>query len=55
MRGDVIAAPESLDREALSQLFIRYNLQMIPIVDSEERIQTVVTKDEITNGAGQNT
>jgi hypothetical protein len=47
MRSDVIAASEQLDREALSQLFMRHNLQMIPIVDSEKRIKKVVTKDDI--------
>ena len=47
MRIDVITAPEHLDREALSQLFARYNLQMIPIVDSEKRIKRVVTKADI--------
>ena len=47
MRTDVITAPEHLDREALSQLFTRYNLQMIPVVDSEKRIKRVVTRDDI--------
>jgi NitT/TauT family transport system ATP-binding protein len=47
MRTDAITAPEHLDREALSQLFLRYNLQMIPIVDSEKRIKGVVTRDDI--------
>ena len=47
MRTDVITAPEHLDQEALSDLFTRYNLQMIPIVDSEKRIKRVVTKDDI--------
>jgi magnesium transporter len=47
MRTDVITAPEHLDHEALSHLFNRYNLQMIPVVDSKKRIKRVVTKDEI--------
>jgi Mg/Co/Ni transporter MgtE len=47
MRTDMITAPEQLDREALGQLFIRHNLQMIPIVDSERRIKQVVTKDDV--------
>jgi magnesium transporter len=46
MRTDAITA-EHPDREALSQLFLRYNLQMIPIVDSEKRIKGVVTRDDI--------
>jgi magnesium transporter len=49
MRTDVITAPEHLDREALSHLFNRYNLQMVPIVDSERRIKRVVTKDEVVS------
>jgi len=47
MRTHVITAPEHLDQEALSHLFARYNLQMIPIVDSEKRIKGVVTLDDI--------
>lgn len=47
MRSDVITAPEHLDQEALSHLFARHNLQMIPIVDSEKRIKGVVTLDDI--------
>ena len=48
MRTDVITAPEHLDQAALSHLFTRHNLQMIPLVDSEKRIKRVVTKDDIT-------
>ena len=48
MHTDVITAPEHLDQEGLSQLFTRYNLQMIPVVDAEKRIKRVVTKDKIT-------
>jgi len=47
MLTDVITAPEHLDQAALSHLFTRYNLQMIPIVDAEKRIKRVVTKDDI--------
>ncbi|HYY24160.1 MAG TPA: hypothetical protein VE689_01635 [Candidatus Udaeobacter sp.] len=41
---DVVTASELLNQEALSQLFTRYNLQMIPVVDSERRIKRVVTR-----------
>jgi magnesium transporter len=51
MRTDVITAPEHLDRAALSHLFTRHNLQMIPVVDSENRIKRVVTKDDIAEVA----
>ena len=46
MRTDVITAPEDLDQEELNQLLKRYNLQMIPVVDSERRIKRLVTKDD---------
>jgi len=45
MRTDVITAPEHLNQEALSELFARYNLQMIPVVDSQKRIKGVVSKE----------
>ncbi len=47
MRTDAISAPEQLDQKALSDLFTRYNLQMIPVVDSEKRIKRVATKEDI--------
>ncbi len=47
MHTDVITAPEHSDQEALKQLFTRYNLQTIPIVDAERRVKGVVTKDDI--------
>jgi NitT/TauT family transport system ATP-binding protein len=49
MRTDVITAPEQLDQKALGDLLTRYNLQMIPVVDSEKRIKRVITKDDITD------
>jgi magnesium transporter len=47
MRTDVITAPEHLDQNALGDLFTRYNLQMIPVVDSEKRIKGLLTQDDI--------
>jgi NitT/TauT family transport system ATP-binding protein len=47
MLTNVITAPEHLGQEALRQLFTRYNLQMIPVVDSEMRIKRLITKDDI--------
>ena len=49
MRGEAITASEHMDQEALSQLFVRHNLQMIPVVDSERRIKGVVTVDDIVD------
>ncbi|HWO43288.1 MAG TPA: ATP-binding cassette domain-containing protein [Candidatus Eisenbacteria bacterium] len=47
MQAGVITARERFDRTALGELFTRYNLQMIPIVDAENRIKGVVTREEI--------
>lgn len=47
MRTEVITAPEQLDQEALSHLFRRHNLMMIPIVDAERHIKGVVTLDDM--------
>lgn len=47
MRTDVVTAPEDLDQEALSHLFARHNLMMIPIVDADRRIKGIVTVDDI--------
>ncbi|MGH7844589.1 MAG: magnesium transporter [Candidatus Binatia bacterium] len=47
MRTDVVTASEDMDQEALSHLFARHNLMMIPVVDSQRRIKGVVTFDDI--------
>jgi magnesium transporter len=47
MSVDVVTAPEHLDQEALSRLFARHNLLMIPIVDTERKIKGVVTLDDM--------
>src|SRR5437899_3181447 len=47
MRADLISAPDDLDQEALSQLFMRHHLLMMPIVDSEGRIKGVVNVNDI--------
>jgi NitT/TauT family transport system ATP-binding protein len=51
MRTDVITAPEHLDGDGLAQLFRRYNLQCIPLVDAEKRIKKVITKEESLGAA----
>jgi magnesium transporter len=43
MRTDVISAPEDLDQEALSRMFMRHHLLMMPVVDREGRIKGVVS------------
>jgi magnesium transporter len=49
MRADVISAPDDLDQEALSRLFMRHHLLMMPIVDGEGRIKGVVNVNDIVD------
>jgi magnesium transporter len=49
MRTEVISARDDLDQEALSQLFMRHHLLMMPIVDAEGRIKGVVNVDDIVH------
>ncbi|HMA79834.1 MAG TPA: magnesium transporter [Candidatus Binatia bacterium] len=49
MRTEVISAPEDLDQEALSKLFMRHHLLMMPVVDAAGRIKGVVSVDDIVN------
>jgi magnesium transporter len=49
MRADVISAPEDLDQEALSKLFMRHHLLMMPVVDAEGRIKGVVNVNDIVD------
>jgi magnesium transporter len=49
MRTEVISAPEDLDQEALSKLFMRHHLLMMPIVDAEGRIKGVVNLNDIVD------
>ena len=47
MRSDVVSAREDLDQEALSRLFMRHHLLMMPVVDSAGHIKGVVSVDDI--------
>jgi magnesium transporter len=49
MRKDVISAPADLDQEALSKLFMRHHLLMMPVVDAEGRIKGVVSVNDIVD------
>jgi magnesium transporter len=49
MNTEVISAPEDLDQEALSQLFMRHHLLMMPIVDMQGKIKGVVNVDDIVD------
>jgi magnesium transporter len=47
MRKDVVTASEDMDQEALSHLFAKHNLLMVPVVDANGRIKGVVNVDDI--------
>jgi magnesium transporter len=49
MRTEIISAPEDLDQEALSRMFMRHHLLMVPVVDAEGRIKGVVSVDDIVD------
>lgn len=49
MRTEVISAPEDLDQEALSKLFMRHHLLMMPVVDADGRIKGVVNVNDIVD------
>ena len=49
MRTEVISAPEDLDQEALSKLFMRHHLLMMPVVDAAGRIKGVVNVNDIVD------
>ena len=49
MRTEIISAPEDLDQEALSQLFMRHHLMMVPVVDAQGRIKGIVSVDDIVD------
>ena len=49
MRTDVISAPENLDQEALSRMFMRHHVMMMPVVDPEGRIKGVVSVNDIVD------
>jgi magnesium transporter len=49
MRTEVISAPEDLDQEALSKLFMRHHLLMMPVVNAEGRIKGVVNVNDIVD------
>jgi len=49
MRTEVISAREDLDQEALSQLFMRHHLMMVPVVDAQGRIKGIVSVDDIVD------
>jgi magnesium transporter len=49
MRTEVISAPEDLDQETLSRMFMRHHLLMMPVVDAEGRVKGVVSVNDIVD------
>ena len=47
MRTRFVAATDDMDQEALAHLFAEHHLLAIPILDSENRMQGIVTVDDI--------
>ncbi len=49
MRTEIISAREDMDQEALSKLFMRHHLLMIPVVDGAGRIKGIVSVNDIVD------
>jgi magnesium transporter len=49
MEAQVIAVPEQLDQEAVSQLFAQHDLIALPVVDAEGCMKGIVTVDDIVD------
>ena len=49
MRTDLIHAAEDTDQEEISQLFSRYDLIAVPVLDPEGRMKGIVTVDDIVD------
>jgi magnesium transporter len=49
MRTDIVSVPEEMDQESVSQLFARYDLAAMPVVDDEGRMKGIVTVDDIVD------
>ncbi|MEP7011057.1 MAG: magnesium transporter [Acidobacteriota bacterium] len=48
---DLVTIPEETDQEEVSQMFSRYDLIAIPVVDSEQRMKGIVTFDDVADVA----
>ncbi len=49
MRTDLVSAAEDTDQEEISQLFSRYDLIAVPVLDREGRMKGIVTVDDIVD------
>ena len=49
MKTDLVTALDTMDQEAVSQLFRQHNLVAIPVVDQDKRMKGIVTLDDIVD------
>lgn len=49
MQRDIVTVPVEMDQEEVAQLFARYDLLALPVVDGEHRLVGIVTIDDIVD------
>ncbi len=49
MKTDVVTVPEEMDREHVSELFRKYTLMALPVIDDLGRMMGIVTYDDIVD------
>ena len=49
MLTDVISVPDSMDEEEVAKVIAQYDLNALPVVDAENRMQGIVTVDDIVD------
>lgn len=47
METDLVTVPDEMDQESLSRLFTQHRYVALPVIDSDKRMQGVVTLDDI--------
>ena len=47
METDLVKVPDEMDQEAVSAMFSQHRYNALPVVDSEDRMQGIVTLDDI--------
>jgi magnesium transporter len=49
MVSDIISVPDTLDQEAVAKIMAQHDLNALPVVDAEGRMQGIVTIDDIVD------
>ncbi len=49
MKRDVVSVPDTLDQEAVARIMAREDVNAIPVVDGEGRMQGIVTVDDVVD------